>query len=132
MKFQNIAIPDDNIELFNDIKWNLWHGNCDKALERLTELTKIKEIVANQSLSSKLSKLSTYISNNKAGIVNYEQRKNNGLVFTSNLAESTVNTLINERQKGKQKMLWSENERIMFCKLERLNVANHGTTTGKA
>jgi hypothetical protein len=46
-------------------KWNLWHGNCDKALERLTELTKIKEIVANQSLSSKLSKLSTYISNNK-------------------------------------------------------------------
>ena len=28
-------------------------------------------------------------------------------MFTSNLAESTVNTLINERQKGKQKMLWS-------------------------
>ena len=28
-------------------------------------------------------------------------------MFTSNLAESTVNTLINERQKGRQKMLWS-------------------------
>ena len=27
-------------------------------------------------------------------------------MFTINLAESTVNTLINERQKGKQKMLW--------------------------
>ena len=27
-------------------------------------------------------------------------------VYTSNLAESTVNTLINDRQKGKQKMLW--------------------------
>ena len=38
--------------------------------------------------------------------MNYEARKNKGLVFTSNLAESTVNTLINERQKGKQKMLW--------------------------
>ena len=107
MKFQNIAIPDDNIELFNKIKWNLWRGNCNKALDRLAELAKIKEIVANQSLSTKLSKLSTYICNNKAGIVNYEQRKNNALVFTSNLAESTVNTLINERQKGKQKMLWS-------------------------
>jgi hypothetical protein len=43
----------------------------------------------------KLSRLSTYISNNNGGIVNYEERKNNGLVFTSNLAESTVNTLIN-------------------------------------
>lgn len=30
-----------------------------------------------------------------------------GLVFTSNIAECSVNTLINERQKGKQKMLWS-------------------------
>jgi len=29
-----------------------------------------------------------------------------GLVYTNNLAEGTVNTLINERQKGKQKMLW--------------------------
>ena len=40
-------------------------------------------------------------------MVNYEKRKNDGLVFTSNLTESTVNSLINERQKGKQKMLWS-------------------------
>ena len=39
--------------------------------------------------------------------MNYEERKNKGLVFTSNLAESAVNTAINERQKGKQKVLWS-------------------------
>ena len=66
----------------------------------------IEIIAADNLLSLKLSRLSTYISNNKDGIVNYEERKNKGLVFTSNLAESTVNTLINERQKGKQKMLW--------------------------
>tara|TARA_B110000503_G_scaffold120799_1_gene183781 strand:- start:24 stop:1355 length:1332 start_codon:yes stop_codon:yes gene_type:complete len=107
MKFQNIAIPEDNIELLSNIKWNLWHGNCNKALERLTELMKIEAIAADQSLCNKLSKLFTYIENNKTGIVNYEQRKNSKLVFTSNLAESTVNTLINERQKGRQKMLWS-------------------------
>jgi len=107
MKFQNIAIPSDNVESFSSVKWNLWHGNCDKALERLTELMKIKGIAANQPLSNKLSKLFAYITNNKTGIVNYEQRKNSKLVFTSNLAESTVNTLINERQKGRQKMLWS-------------------------
>ena len=107
MKFQNITMPEENIELFSNIKWNLWHGNCDKALERLTELMKIEEVAANQSLYNKLSKLFTYITNNKTGIVNYEKRKNSNLVFTSNLAESTVNTLINERQKGRQKMLWS-------------------------
>ena len=28
-------------------------------------------------------------------------------MFSSNLAECTVNTVINERQKGKKKMLWS-------------------------
>ena len=100
-------LQDENIELFSNIKWNLWHGNCDKALERLTELMKIEEVSANQSLYNKLGKLFTYIANNKTGIVNYEQRKNSKLVFTSNLAESTVNTLINERQKGRQKMLWS-------------------------
>ena len=56
---------------------------------------------------AKLNKLSTYISNNTSGIVDYEARYNSGQVFTSNLAESTVNNLINDRQKGKQQMLWS-------------------------
>ncbi len=106
MKFQNISIPDIGRQLLQSTKWNLWHGNCDKALERLKELMELKTITADKSLTMKLSRLSTYISNNNGGIVNYEERKNNGLVFTSNLAESTVNTLINERQKGKQKMLW--------------------------
>ena len=106
MKFQNISIPDVDKELLESTKWNLWHGNCDKALGHLKELMDTKTITEDKSLTTKLRKLSTYISNNKDGIVNYAERKNKGLVFTSNLAESTVNTLINERQKGKQKMLW--------------------------
>ena len=65
------------------------------------------EIAADTKLTLKLSKLTTYITNNKSGIVCYEARYNNGLPFTSNIAESTVNHLINDRQKGKQQMLWS-------------------------
>jgi hypothetical protein len=103
MKFQNIAMPEEFSELFDQVKWNLWHGNSQKSLQRLDEL-KIK--ITDNSLITKLNKLYTYINNNQSGIVNYEVLKNSGLVFTSNLAESTVNTLINERQKGKQKMLW--------------------------
>ncbi len=107
MKFKNIAVPVQYRELFDKIKWHLWHGNPEKALLRLDEFKKLKAIAIDDSLLIKLNKLSTYISNNKGGIISYEARKNAGLVFTSNLAESMVNTIINERQKGKQKMLWS-------------------------
>jgi hypothetical protein len=106
MKFKNYssAIPEEHKELYDNVKWNLWHGNVDKSLKRIDEL---KAFIDDKSMIAKLKKLYVYIDNNKAGIVDYELRKSSGLVFTSNLAESTVNTLINQRQKGKQKMLWS-------------------------
>ena len=107
MKFKNIVVPGQHKALFDKIKWHLWHGDPEKALLRLNEFQRLEEVAIDDYLLIKLNKLSTYIGNNKAGIINYEARKNAGLVFTSNLAECTVNSLINERQKGKQKMLWS-------------------------
>ena len=107
MKFKNIAIPIQNQKQYDKIKWNLWHGNFDKAILRFNELLNVYEISKNSKIIDQLLKLLEYIQNNKDGIIDYATRRNAGLVFTSNLAESTVNTLINERQKGKQKMLWS-------------------------
>jgi len=49
----------------------------------------------------------TKIKNNTAKIVDYRERQNKGLIFTSNLAESTVESLINQRCKGQQHMRWS-------------------------
>ena len=43
-------------------------------------------------------------------------RKRAGLPYTSNLAETTVNTIINDRQKGKKKMLWSRDGAQTFYK----------------
>lgn len=103
MKFKNIAISEGHKTLYDKAKWHLWHGNHGNALARLEELI---TLIEDSSTKTKLKKLATYISNNKEGIVNYSERQNKGLVYTSNLAESTVNTLINSRQKGKQKMLW--------------------------
>ena len=40
-------------------------------------------------------------------IVDYRARQKMGLVFTSNMAESTVESLINQRCKGQQHMRWS-------------------------
>ena len=45
--------------------------------------------------------------NNTERIVDYRLRKQQKLVFTSNLAESTVESLINRRCKGHQHMRWS-------------------------
>lgn len=106
-RFQNISILPEHKEEFERIKFTLWHGNVDKALKKLDEFMQIESISKHTTTSERLAKLSGYISNNRLGIINYAARKKAGLVFTSNLAECTVNTLINERQKGKQKMLWS-------------------------
>ena len=70
-------------------------------------LEELQGLISDHKTLLKLSKLATYISNNQEGLVDYGARKREGLPYTSNIAEMTVNTLINDRQKGKQKMLWS-------------------------
>ena len=104
MKFKNISIPEAYEDIYERAKWNLWNGQVAKSIKRLIE---IRDKIEDDVVVNKIMKLMTYIDNNKKNIVNYDERKNNGLVFTSNQAEGTVNTLINTRQKGKQKMLWS-------------------------
>ena len=54
-----------------------------------------------------IKKFKEYILNNCDKIVNYKDRQKKGLVFTTNLAESTVESLVNRRCKGQQHMRWS-------------------------
>ena len=104
MKMENIALPEVLKSKLIRIKWHLWRGNVDRALVRLDEL----EILAtNKKEKEKITKFSVYIQNNKSRITDYRKRKNDGFVFTSNLAESTVESLINKRCKGQQHMRWS-------------------------
>lgn len=86
------------------VKWHLWHSHGDKALERLSELM---QDTPDESAMEKLAGLYRYIENNQPHLVNYQQRQAAGLPFTSTLAESSVNSLINQRQKSNQKMQWS-------------------------
>jgi hypothetical protein len=104
MKMENISLPVDLKLKLMRIKWHLWRGNVDRALVRLNELS----LIANDKKEKdKINKFSLYIENNKNKIIDYRKRKNNGFVFTSNLAESTVESLINKRCKGQQHMRWS-------------------------
>ena len=104
MKMENISLPEELKSKFMRIKWHLWRGNYDRALVRLSELSLVTN---NKKEKDKIDKFLVYIANNKDKIVDYRKRKNNGFVFTSNLAESTVESLINKRCKGQQHMRWS-------------------------
>lgn len=105
IKIHNISLADHLKDQLLKVKWYLWRGNTTQALNRLYTLIN----TANDKSKLKLKKLFTYIKNNSTKIVNYEERKNNGMPFTSNLAESTVESLINQRCKGQQHMRWSRN-----------------------
>jgi len=104
MKIENISLPEVLKAKLSRIKWHLWRGSVDRALIRLEQLMKLAR---DEKHIERIKKLTHYIDNNKERIVNYRERQKNGLVFTSNLAESTVESLINRRCKGQQHMRWS-------------------------
>ena len=103
MKMQNISLPEAIKPKLTRIKWHLWRGNSARAIQRITEL---KAQCSGKS-ADRLKRLATYITNNTSKIVDYRERQKKGLPFTSNLAESTVESLINQRCKGQQHMRWS-------------------------
>ena len=73
-------------------------------MQRLREL---QNNLDNEKLLIGLQELCEYLQRNQKYIVNYQQRKKAGLPFTSTIAESSVNEIINTRQKNNKKMQWS-------------------------
>ena len=104
MKIQNISLPPALKDKLIRIKWHLWRGKVDNALIRLDQLL---ELAKSEKDILKIEKFKNYIKNNMDKIVDYRARQKMGLVFTSNMAESTVESLINQRCKGQQHMRWS-------------------------
>jgi protein-tyrosine-phosphatase len=104
MKFKNIAVPELQKKNFEKAKWHLWRGRVDQAVLRLSQVI---ESLKDSKQLDRLNKLRFYIENNRDNIVDYCMRKKQGLPFTSQLAESTVESLINQRCKGQQHMRWT-------------------------
>jgi predicted ArsR family transcriptional regulator len=85
-------------------KWKLWHGKVDEALKKLALL---KRNVTDEKKRSKLNGLYQYIKSNKAYIVNYGERKRVNKTYTSQVAESHIESVINARHKRSGKMQWT-------------------------
>lgn len=107
-KFQPLlntsSLLEENIKKTEQIKWELWHGKHEKGLLNLRDL--INQL-SDEELASKLTGLLSYLTENKSRLCNYAEKEKQGLLFTSHVAESTVEHLINERHKRKQKMQWT-------------------------
>lgn len=103
MKIENISVPEKFKIKLTKINWYLWRGKPERAIRRINKLLPLCQ----EKSIKRVEQLRSYISNNESKIINYREWYKKGLPFTSNLAESTVESLINQRCKGQQHMRWS-------------------------
>ncbi len=98
------ALGDSFEDSLESCKWNLWHGNVDESLSKL-EILMLN--ISDDEKCSKLKSLYNYIKQNQDYIVNYQERQQLGKTFTSQVAESHIESIINARHKKSGKMQWS-------------------------
>lgn len=105
-KFQNVrnTVEGEFKETLERVKWTLWHGQSDEAL---TKLKRLMTTVADPKKHKKLGSLHDYLKNNQAYLVNYEKRKQANQTYTSQVAESHIESIINARYKRSGKMRWT-------------------------
>jgi hypothetical protein len=105
-KFQNVrsAVEEDFKETLERVKWSLWHGKSDEALTKLLILMKN---ITDLKKRSKLQGLYDYLESNKTYLVNYEERDKENKTYTSQVAESHIETIINARHNKSGKMQWT-------------------------
>jgi hypothetical protein len=95
------------------VKWKLWHGQVDRAIDRLERIE--ADLVTRAARADATAKrmldlaraLLTYIRSNRNAIVDYGARYRSGQRIASSLAESAVNSLVARRMVKKQQMQWS-------------------------
>jgi hypothetical protein len=105
-KFQNVrsAVEDGDKETLERVKWTLWHGRPDEAL---TKLHMLMTNVTEAKKRSKLEDLYDYLERNKAYLVHYEDRDKEQKTYTSQVAESHIESIINARHNKSGKMQWT-------------------------
>lgn len=105
-KFQNVKqlLGEAFEKSLDSAKWELWHGHLEQALAKLILMG---ENLTDESKKSKLKGLHDYLQRNQAYLVNYEERKQVNQTYTSQVAESHIDSLINARHNRTGKMQWS-------------------------
>jgi hypothetical protein len=99
-------------EMLEHLKWNLWHGKVDRALEILDELAYALDVEDGSPEHRKLLKavraFETYVTNHRAFIPNYGERYRQRATISTGFTESAVNQVVSKRFVKKQQMRWTE------------------------
>ena len=105
-KFQQVkdGLGEGFEQSLDSAKWTLWHGEATAAL---TKLKLLQANITDNAKQSKIEELHDYLKNNLTYLTNYDQRDNSGKAYTSQVAESHIDSLINARHKRKRKMQWT-------------------------
>jgi hypothetical protein len=99
------------------IRWRLWHGQVQRALDLIGETLAPLETMANDAASAtavqagKVAKLlrglETYVSGQSAIIIDYAKARRCGEPISTASTESTVQWLLHRRRSASQQMRWS-------------------------
>lgn len=105
-KFQKLLnkTEDPYAQEIESIQWKIWHGESGDALKRLAIL--YTETVDTE-YTDKVHDLLKYLTSNKRYLINYAEKHDQQLPYTSTIIESSVEHIINERHKKKQKAQWT-------------------------
>ena len=98
-------------EMLEHLKWNLWHGKVDRALELTDELIYALDAENGSPEHRKLLKavraFEGYIRANRANIPDYGERYRKGQIISTAFVESAVNQVVSKRFVKKQQMQWT-------------------------
>lgn len=98
------ALGETFEESLDNAKWKLWHGKSEEALAKLALL---RDNLTDEKKKFKIVGLYNFIDSNQIYIINYEERAQTNKTYTSQVAESHIESLINARQKRSKKMQWT-------------------------
>jgi hypothetical protein len=99
------------------IRWRLWHGQVQRALDLVGEAVAPLESAANDKtsptavpaakVSNALRTLETYVAGHAEIIINYAGARRSDEPISTATTESTVQWLLHRRMNGNQQMRWS-------------------------
>lgn len=103
----------------HSIKWHLWHGNAERAVEKIMDLDDILAthqddlLVARKygklkPLTRLIADFQTYVAQNSGFIVDYSERHHYGERVSTGFVESAVNQVLAKRMVKRQQMQWTK------------------------
>jgi hypothetical protein len=123
-KFQNVnqALGSALEKSLESAKWELWHGQADESLAKLSLL---RQNINDKQKQAKIKGLYDYLKQNQSYLVNYHQRERNNQTYTSQVAESHIDSLINARHKRTGKMQWTRSGAHNVLQIRATMACNH-------